>query len=542
MSEMSVDCASILCAHPNSHFVPPLPNEDVLQQHALPRHPISLPERTLAFPGLSPKKLHQVSRMTTYIRRLLDHLGISPSETYIVDVGAGQGYLCRSLNSLLHCPNILALDSDADQSSGARARDQNFRSTDILHKTIHITPHSLLKAVDQWIPPNNNNAKVLLVALHACGSLTIDTLRAFIASQANNSRWSFIATIVVGCCYNLLNPTDFPLCKTIDFAAQASLTAPGNPLPPSAYHLAAQSPPQWSLPSFELSVRKVVWRALISPLLEGVRTEETRPFIPPSEYTSYVKERDTKTPLPRRNLQTISAPRPQINSVNGVGTPDTDIGDTGTSLAHQRLGRLPNSAYTSWKGFIDAVEERLGVSLGLDTTLAGESLPRYTSTSASSIPIGSSSSQQPTRLDSSPNDTDNANLKNINTHPSSQLAKSLAHLHITRCKLGPVIESVILKDRIAWVREELGLDLELEEGVSPVKLSESDDVDSSLGKQDLKQDKQPKWDASLVNLFDQAQGSPRNVAIVVVPGWLGVGALEKEREREVDDVEKEEKE
>ncbi|THV03801.1 hypothetical protein K435DRAFT_617704, partial [Dendrothele bispora CBS 962.96] len=376
---------------------------------------------------LSPKKLHQVVRMSVYISRLLDRLGVSPSEVYIVDVGAGQGYLCRSLHRLLGCSNILALDSDVDQSSGARAWDQKTLDHDVMisHRTLHITPHSLLTAIDEWIPPNpNHQPNVLLLALHACGSLAVDTLRAFIASSPSNAHWSFVAAVIVGCCYNLLSPADYPLCKSVDYASQALLP---HLLPPSAYHLAAQSPPTWLLPSFQLSTRKVVWRALISPLLQSVTLPEaSRPFIPPSEYSAYVSN---KTLASRQNLQTISAPL------------SFSDGDTGTSPAHQRIGRLPTSAYASWEVFISAVESRLGLSL-----------PKP--------------------------------AKDSEIYPDSGLAKRLEQLHITRCRLGPLIESTILKDRITWLREQLDED---------------------------------KWSAELINLFDQEQGSPRNVAFVVIP-------------------------
>ncbi|KAK7469448.1 hypothetical protein VKT23_003918 [Stygiomarasmius scandens] len=421
MSELASSIAQILYSHPNQHHFPPLPTRSLhphIAAHALDRSPIHLPNEALDLPGLSPKKMHEVVRMSVYIRRLLDSLGVSSSEVYIVDVGAGQGYLCRSLRRLLHCPNILALDSDFDQSSGARSWDhKTFDHHVISHKTLHITPCSLLTAIDEWIPPNvNTKAQVLLVALHACGSLTIDALRAFLAPRTT-SHWSFIAAVTVGCCYNLLNPTDYPLCKSVNYASQALLP---HPLPPSAYHLAAQSPPTWSLPSFQLSVRKVVWRALVSPLLQSLPPPETsRPFIPPSEYTAHVK----KTPAPRQNLETISAP--------------SSSGDTGTSPVHQRLGRLPNSAYTSWESFLSAVEARLGVPL--DTI-----------------------------------------------HLDLELAKKLEELHIMRCRLGPLIESTILKDRIGWLKEELD---------------------------------QEMWSAELVNLFDQ-KISPRNVAIVVVPNTV----------------------
>ena len=49
---------------------------------------------------------------------------------------------------------------------------------------------------------------VLFVALHACGSLTPDILRAFLlASTQPPAAWKPFGVVAVGCCYNLMNPT-----------------------------------------------------------------------------------------------------------------------------------------------------------------------------------------------------------------------------------------------------------------------------------------------------------------------------------------------
>lgn len=67
-----------------------------------------------------------------------------------------------------------------------------------------------------------------------------------------------------------------------------------------------------------------------------------------------------------------------------------------------------------------------------------------------------------------------------------QMESRLEVLHILRCLLGPLVESMILLDRLLWVREELQAQTETS-GVQ----------------------------ADLVNLFDQATGSGRNVALVI---------------------------
>lgn len=67
-----------------------------------------------------------------------------------------------------------------------------------------------------------------------------------------------------------------------------------------------------------------------------------------------------------------------------------------------------------------------------------------------------------------------------------EMESRLEVLHALRCILGPLVESIILLDRLAWIREEL----EARKDVVGIK-------------------------ADLINLFDQAIGSGRNIAILV---------------------------
>jgi len=68
------------------------------------------------------------------------------------------------------------------------------------------------------------------------------------------------------------------------------------------------------------------------------------------------------------------------------------------------------------------------------------------------------------------------------------LERRLEVLHVLRCLLGPVVESLIVLDRLAWVREALS---EMSGGTH--------------------------MQVEAVNLFDQATGSGRNIAIVIAP-------------------------
>ena len=83
----------------------------------------------------------------------------------------------------------------------------------LTYKTIDITPSTLLSCVDDWAGALTNGESfresipIMIVALHACGSLTPDILRASF-SMLNSDvprRWTLRSAVVVGCCYNLMS-------------------------------------------------------------------------------------------------------------------------------------------------------------------------------------------------------------------------------------------------------------------------------------------------------------------------------------------------
>lgn len=187
---------------------------DYIQEHSLDRTPIplSLPPPNARVIGLSPKKSHEVHRMTSYISSMLP----SFKDVWIVDVGSGQGYLTRSLLAHLNPERILALDRNPLQTSGAQTwsskqgnKKQSTLNMDrIEYRTMDINQHNLLDTVDEWVALHGGqDVKVLFVALHACGSLTLDIVRAFAQRDRGGKGWKPMGVVVVGCCYNLLRPS-----------------------------------------------------------------------------------------------------------------------------------------------------------------------------------------------------------------------------------------------------------------------------------------------------------------------------------------------
>jgi len=150
---------------------------------------------------------------------------VSNGKTFI------KGYLTRALKALLPRTRILALDADKAQTVGAQRWERQLlppptpttqeKNPSITHKTIHITPKKLFETVDEWIkeeevvsPEEDRREEipVLLVGLHACGSLTPDIIRTFGQSRPSNKMWKFAAVVVIGCCYNLMNPGGKNFC------------------------------------------------------------------------------------------------------------------------------------------------------------------------------------------------------------------------------------------------------------------------------------------------------------------------------------------
>ncbi|KAJ7163247.1 methyltransferase domain-containing protein [Mycena filopes] len=418
---------------------------DQVRTLSLPRSPISITTEApleISSRGMSPKKAHEVTQSVAYISNLLRSLGIDPRGVRIVDIGAGQGYLTRALQLHLGTTHLLALDSSEIQTKGAQRREERTSIVgSITQKTIHITPATLCASIDEWISDISSKeeellelereadpAPVLLVALHACGSLTPDILRTFFIQRTTASKeddrrrpsWTPIAILAVGCCYNLLAPQDFPLSEHM-----LSSTRPPIFLPSSAYHMAAQIPAQWfrtpeSRADATLALRKVVWRAIIGA---------------------------------RFAAKTAAAED---------GAKDDGTGDRPVM---RRLGRLNNTVYADWKTFARAAGTRIGPG---------------------SPPEGDS------ELDLDAEET--------------RLVSELEVLHVLRCIIGTLVESLIIMDREQWVQEQLELGAHDGRGTG--------DGDGDGG---------DVMTVEMVSLFDQATGSGRNIALVVAPRPQGDG-------------------
>ncbi|KAF9235184.1 methyltransferase domain-containing protein [Melanogaster broomeanus] len=465
---------------------------DTVRDLQLQRDPVTLPitsahgtcDAGYRTYGMSPKKEHEVQRMSSYIHHLINSSNCG-SVPHAVDVGSGQGYLSRALQDLgLH---VLALDNNENQTSGAdrwntkeaarklkreRRKDHDGvseaskkstakemlmqpegvntvvkntneeRKGSLIHRTVNISTGTLEKAISDWIltespgikshedrsigasPTRSEHVPAMFVALHACGSLTVDVLRTFLSCRHRRSDskvaepgWRPHSLVVVGCCYNLMSPCDFPLSKAL------REVSPTPRLQVAALHLAAQVPSQWlkSQPATqgaELAIRKVVYRALLQPVLQAAAQTSDVTLDNTSQ-----SERD-KPPM------------------------QPGLGETSEN---RRLGKLNNDAYKDWPTFLDRALDKMGISIA---ELSG-SLPDWFFDEGSRL----------------------------------KMENGLSVLHTLRCILGPLIETLIVLDRYEWIRHELA---EMNDGGQKMVIE-------------------------MVNLFDQAVGSGRNIALVIKP-------------------------
>lgn len=264
-----------LAPDPPDGLPPPLADcIATVRHHQLPRTP--LPLRAPPLPaahaqGMSPKKAHEVARMAAYAVALVRASSFPEESLHIVDVGAGQGYLTRALKARLPQAHVLALDADEAQTAGAQKWERRMLQgvePPIAHRTVLIGEGTLLRAVDEWVDEGGAKGRteenaarapvpVLFVALHACGSLTPDVLRAFTAARQRTSpasAWYPAAAVVVGCCYNLMHPSGECIQPTQDIGADSYICTLNRQISPfpkrtarTPRHLISLPPPSTSL-------------------------------------------------------------------------------------------------------------------------------------------------------------------------------------------------------------------------------------------------------------------------------------------------------
>lgn len=169
--------------------------------------------------------------------------------------------------------HVLAIDWSASQKSGAERLDEVLARAQLApvegsltHEVCSLDAEGVADALRRWppAPPASREdgspvPPALLVALHACGDLTPDAIKAFIAAEQPGAR-----AVFVGCCYNMQTPELFPLSSCI----RDKYTPPARPPGMVRAHLrlTPQSPPTWHLSpastaAWHASTLKLAYRA-----------------------------------------------------------------------------------------------------------------------------------------------------------------------------------------------------------------------------------------------------------------------------------------
>ncbi|KAI7856337.1 methyltransferase domain-containing protein [Circinella umbellata] len=197
--------------------------------------------------GMTEKKIHEVGPMSTVIQ----HVAHRRQVESVMDLGAGQGYLSRTL-AYQHNLNVLAVDGSEVQTCGAKWFDKHLLKSrrpnaNLNHVTDMVTPANVSTILAKWskkqdqeenIAAEEEDEKWLVCGLHACGDLSSLMLRLFIQSD------TIVSLVNVGCCYHFLTEepyesAGFPLSKYLKVQQQYRMGS-------TAHMLACQTPCRWS--------------------------------------------------------------------------------------------------------------------------------------------------------------------------------------------------------------------------------------------------------------------------------------------------------
>ncbi|XP_071448767.1 probable methyltransferase-like protein 25 [Hetaerina americana] len=166
-------------------------------------------------PNISPqyltpaKKRHEVSLMSVFIagffQKYLDKYEISGA---VVDIGGGKGYLGSSL-ALHHGIKVLGVDVASNVSSAAKTRNEKIcrklseKCTLYQQKTAYVSPKTDLGGLVKELEGDWGKVDcVALVGLHTCGNLGPSCVELFASKASSGIPISMLCN--VGCCYNLL--------------------------------------------------------------------------------------------------------------------------------------------------------------------------------------------------------------------------------------------------------------------------------------------------------------------------------------------------
>ncbi|GAB0096910.1 protein RRNAD1-like isoform X1 [Sergentomyia squamirostris] len=192
--------------------------------------------------GISPKKMKEISSLSFQIHQICQKENIHN----LVDLGSGLGYLCQMLFER-HKYKILGVECDEERVKSARLRQEKYfpSSRDCVKFVSHFVTEDSWEFLSQELKKafeiHPDNTSLALVGLHACGDLTVTSVRIFQSTE--NIR----VLAVMPCCYHKMEinsigkPLNFPLSQR--FRTVLTSNPAGDEIPRRPFlRLACQQP------------------------------------------------------------------------------------------------------------------------------------------------------------------------------------------------------------------------------------------------------------------------------------------------------------
>lgn len=228
----------------------------------------------------SEKKRHEVELLGQLINS-----SVASSKGVAVDFGAGQGYLSQALADSGW--QVVALERDDGQCHGSIVRQEGAHRPYKVAQ-INIDSSTDTKALEVLVENGESDSDLCFCSLHACGSLSIDMLRLFLAEP----RTTVLAN--VGCCYNLMREQDCPPLSRRLAPHSDQLRCIGVR---TARMLACQAPWRWAsrpiqtTQSFRSNHYRALFQAFVLPSLSLTEEPELGhlPLSALSDFTNYVQ-------------------------------------------------------------------------------------------------------------------------------------------------------------------------------------------------------------------------------------------------------------
>lgn len=162
--------------------------ENLCQTPSIPKLD-PLPETPFTYSFMIPKKQHEIKRLAPFVQ----HFYKSNKLQTIIDIGGGIGLLAQTLSNAYALP-VQSLDMDPQlQETGRKRHEKN-----ATHPEQKVRYRQLKVAATDSEFLRLLSPTVLTLGLHACGSLSVDQLRASVLKQSGG-------IINFGCCYHKMS-------------------------------------------------------------------------------------------------------------------------------------------------------------------------------------------------------------------------------------------------------------------------------------------------------------------------------------------------